>query len=79
MRLLTKAITQSRILFAERKLSIFAKLGGRKALARSKLVLSTKTKPPLNRKHPKGRPKDPKQELYIEASIMSPKIRGSAI
>ena len=59
----------------ERGLSIFAKLGGRIALARSKLVLSTRTKPLLKMKHPKGRPKDLKQKVYIEASIMSARIR----
>jgi hypothetical protein len=45
MRLLIKTTTKSRTLFAEKRLSISAKLGGKKALARSKLVLSTRAKP----------------------------------
>jgi hypothetical protein len=59
----------------ERKLSIFAKLGGRKVLARSRLVLSTRTKPTLKGEHPKKRPKDLGQKVYIEASVMSPRIK----
>jgi hypothetical protein len=57
MRLLMRAIIKYRRFFAGRRLSIFAKLGGRKALARSKFVLSIRTRPALKKKHPKRRPK----------------------